>query len=264
METLYAELKVEIFRYIKTPISLILINRNWYSTSQDSHARAEWLIYKYGRAQAFFHAVRLGNNFLTEKVVQCLIAKGAIISRYFVQRLVMQFGMNDNRLIEMKVDYNINVDNIATNDSWAASLNILAFTKLLTEAHRQLKGDIKIKGNDMELFHYLTAGALAINQASQKLLENVHEIKDLILNKKFIPFPPRPIPFPTEHYPSNDGYENIRQLNLLSRAVLIFPDIVKFWKQIGYHEVCKDLNNIVMQGMFMILFPQNSPANWKA
>jgi type IV secretory pathway TrbF-like protein len=75
METLCSELKVEIFRYVSTPISLILINRNWYSTSQDSHARAEWLIYKYGRENALFHAIRLGNNFITVEVVQVLLAK---------------------------------------------------------------------------------------------------------------------------------------------------------------------------------------------
>ncbi|RIA82187.1 hypothetical protein C1645_788841 [Glomus cerebriforme] len=41
--------------YADTPISLILLNRNWYSTFQDPHTHAEWLIYKYGRAQALFH-----------------------------------------------------------------------------------------------------------------------------------------------------------------------------------------------------------------
>ncbi|PKK77947.1 hypothetical protein RhiirC2_770748 [Rhizophagus irregularis] len=46
MESLYGELKVEIFRYVFTPMSLVLLNRNWYSMSQDPHARAEWIIYK--------------------------------------------------------------------------------------------------------------------------------------------------------------------------------------------------------------------------
>ncbi|RIA88719.1 hypothetical protein C1645_806649 [Glomus cerebriforme] len=261
METLYDELKLEIFRYTNAPISLILTNRNWYTTSQDPHTRAEWLLFKYGRAHALFHAVRLGNNFITETVVQCLISKGAILSRYFIQRLVSQFGKQDNKLIEMKKIYNTNVDDIIETDSWAASLNIKVFTKIMFEAHLQLR-DIKIKGNDMELFHFLTAGTIPIHQASQQFLKNFHEIEDLILNKKFIPFPPRPRPLPTEHYPSIDGFENSRQIHLLSRAVLISPNIVKFWKQIGYHEVCKDLNDKVMKGLFLLLFPNNTSANW--
>ena len=46
----------------------------------------------------------------------------------------------------------------------------------------------------MELFHFLSAGPLIINYAPQKLLQNINEIRDLIMNKKFIPFPPRPKP----------------------------------------------------------------------
>jgi hypothetical protein len=36
----------------------------------------------------------------------------------------------------------------------------------------------------------------------QKLLQNINEIKDLIINKKFIPFPPQPKPTyeDTVHY----------------------------------------------------------------
>lgn len=54
MESLYGELKVEIFRYVFTPMSLVLLNRNWYSMSQDPHARAEWIIYKYGEHMLSF------------------------------------------------------------------------------------------------------------------------------------------------------------------------------------------------------------------
>ncbi|CAB4475047.1 hypothetical protein RhiirA1_461621 [Rhizophagus irregularis] len=43
---------------------------------------------------------------------------------------------------------------------------------------------------------------LVINFAPQKLLQNINEIKILIINKKFIPFPPRPKPTyeDTVHY----------------------------------------------------------------
>ena len=63
---------------------------------------------------------------------------------------------------------------------------------LLTEAYNLYKDDLYLKGNDMELFHLLTAGPFAINLVSPILFKNINSIKDLILNKKFIPFPPCP------------------------------------------------------------------------
>ncbi|RIA83097.1 hypothetical protein C1645_880702 [Glomus cerebriforme] len=137
--------------------------------------RAEWLIYKYGRAQALFHAVRLGESFITEEVVQGLIARGAIISRYFVQRLVMQFGVQH---LESKIV------------SWAADLPLTAFTRLITEAVHQLNGDLGIRGNDMELFQHLTTCTFSINRIPTRFYEHLNEIEDLILNHKFIPFQP--------------------------------------------------------------------------
>src|SRR4051795_11429800 len=256
MESLYDEIRIEIFKFVTTPISLTLTNRTWYSISQDPHARAEWLIYKYGRAHALFHAVRLGNGFITKDVIQALLAKGAIISRYFIQRLLMHFGAYDEKLIELKIEHNVNqidFDRIRAfqkklHSPWASNLPFLAFTKLITEGNNSLN-DLAIKGNDMELFHFLSAGPLVINHAPQKLLQNLGEIRDLILNKKFIPFPPRSKPIyedtidyiqlmqsrAHEEYPPKDGRENSRQLNVVARAILIYPDLVILWKEIGYH-----------------------------
>uniref|UniRef100_U9U891 Uncharacterized protein n=1 Tax=Rhizophagus irregularis (strain DAOM 181602 / DAOM 197198 / MUCL 43194) TaxID=747089 RepID=U9U891_RHIID len=229
METLCNELKVEIFRYVFTPIALVLLNCNWHSTFQDPHVRAEWIIYKYGRAHALFHAIRLGNHFVTVEVVQ-ILAKKAIILRYFMQRLMIQFGTYDPKLI---------------------------------------------KGNDLELFHYLTAGALTINQAPAVLLENLNYIEDL--NKKFMLFHcaqvsvlrPKDIPAyrspfggATENYLSRDGYENNRQVNLISRAILIHPDLVVLWKKIGYNEICSDFNELVIVDTLLVCFPPNPPNNW--
>jgi hypothetical protein len=42
------------------------------------------------------------------------------------------------------------------------------------------KYDVPIKGNDLELFHYLFAGPLTIKIATLKLHQNFNEIKDLI------------------------------------------------------------------------------------
>jgi len=129
----------------------------------------------------------------------------------------------------------------------------------------------------MELFHFLSAGPLDINHAPQKLRQNLELIKDLILKKKFVPFPPRPKPKyedtveyiqlmqarAHEEYPPKDGYENSRQLNVVARAILIYPDLVNLWKEIGYNEICSDVNELVMQGALLLFFPPTPPSNWE-
>ena len=45
-----------------------------------------------------------------------------------------------------------------------------------------------------------------------------------------------------EEYPSKDGFDNNRQLNVIARGILIHPDLVNLWKQIGYYEICNDVN----------------------
>jgi hypothetical protein len=94
MQLLFNELRIEIFKQIDKPLSLA--NRDWYEVSRDPHARAEWLVYKYGRAHALFHAVRLGNKFTTIEVVQALLSRNVILSRYFVQRLLIHFSYDEN------------------------------------------------------------------------------------------------------------------------------------------------------------------------
>src|ERR1043166_1698154 len=163
--------------------------------SQDHYTRASWLIHNYDKAHALFHAVRLGKNFISVDLVRALIGKGAIISRYFIQRLMLQFGIPDQQLIKMKEQYIINLNyngNSPQNQkpSWASDLPLQVFTYLLNESLNILgEYNLVLKGNDMELFHFLTAGPLAINFVPPILYKNLESIKDLILNKKFIPFP---------------------------------------------------------------------------
>src|SRR6266540_2219547 len=156
MQSLYDELRTEIFKYLDAPIPIILTNRKWYSISKDPHARAEWLIHKYGKAHALFHAVRLGNNFLTQEVVQSLLSKDAMISRYFMQRLVMNYGTYDDQLIKLKAEYNVNMVEVnklyalkrRSIPPWASDLSIEVFTTLMDRGHSILKDEIAIKGND--------------------------------------------------------------------------------------------------------------------
>src|SRR4051812_14192533 len=180
MQFLPNEIRSEIFKFIDTPISLILSDRKWYAISQNPHDRAKWLNYKYGRSHALFHSVRLG-DFLTVDVVQALLSRNAIISRYFIQRLLMHFGPYDEKLIELKIQHNVNqidLDGIRAFQKklrfpWASNLPLPIFTKLITEGFNLFGHDFVIKGNDMELFHFLSAGPLVINDAHQKLLQNL-------------------------------------------------------------------------------------------
>ncbi|CAI2188551.1 11550_t:CDS:2, partial [Funneliformis geosporum] len=47
-----------------------------------------------------------------------------------------------------------------------------------------------------------------------------------------------------------------------ARAILIQPDLVNLWKEIGYLEICTDVNELVMQGALLIFFPPTPPNNW--
>ncbi|PKY46703.1 hypothetical protein RhiirA4_461642 [Rhizophagus irregularis] len=249
MQPLY-ELNIEFFKFVSTPLPLILTNRQWYTISKDPHARAEWLINKYGRAHALLHAVRLGNSYITPEVIQALLSRKAILYRYFVQRLLMHFGNYDEKLIELKIEHNVNQVDFD---------RIRAFQKELQSPWAKLA----TKGNDMELFHFLSTGPLVINFAPQKLLQNINEIKDLIINKKFIPFPLRPKPTyeDTQHevYSQKDGYENSRQLNVVARAtssgfsallILFPPTPPSDWECSGLIDLGFKLTDTVMEEAF--------------
>ncbi|UZO22448.1 uncharacterized protein OCT59_014811 [Rhizophagus irregularis] len=201
-----------------------------------------------------------------------LITRKVPISRYFIQRLLMHFGKYDQKLIELKIEHNVgqlNADRIRAfqqkiKSPWTSNLPIFVFTYLLDEGYKQLANmneTLPSKGNDMELFHFLSAGPHVINYAPGMLRKNLKDIEDLILNKRFVPFPPRTkayqLDLNSDPYPSKDGFENNRQLNVIARGILIRPDLVNLWKQISYYEIwiSNNVNDLDMQGELLILFP---------
>src|SRR5688572_18217097 len=101
------EIKINIFKYVNSPLNLALTCRNWSVFAKDPYAKTQWLIIRYGKAHALFQAVRLGPTFIDIPVCQTLIARKVIISRYFVQRLLMHFGKYDQTLIELKIEHNV-------------------------------------------------------------------------------------------------------------------------------------------------------------
>ncbi|RIA87734.1 hypothetical protein C1645_827376 [Glomus cerebriforme] len=102
--------------------------------------------------------------------------------------------------------------------SWAADLPLTAFTRLITEALHQLNGDLGIRENDMEIFEHLITCKFSITRIPTRFYDHLNEIKDLILNHNFIPFPTRPRTLPTiERYPSEDGYEHNKYFSLIQK-----------------------------------------------
>ncbi|RIB21964.1 hypothetical protein C2G38_2175130 [Gigaspora rosea] len=98
------------------------------------------------------------------------------------------------------------------------------------------------------------------------------QIKDLILSFKFIPLLPRSLDnlpenscqenIAPEEYPPKDGHENNQQLKVIARSILICKEIVNFWKEIGYYEICYDVNGLVMQGALLIMFTPQPSSRW--
>ncbi|CAB4432667.1 unnamed protein product [Rhizophagus irregularis] len=139
----------------------------------------------------------------------------------------MHFGKYNQKLIELKIEHNVgqlDADRIRAfqqkiKSPWTSNLPIFVFTYLLDEGYKQLANmneTLPSKGNDMELFHFLSAGPHVINYAPGMLRKNLKDIEDLILNKRFVPFPPRTkayqLDLNSDPYPSKDGFENNRRL----------------------------------------------------
>ncbi|CAG8437718.1 8305_t:CDS:1, partial [Scutellospora calospora] len=206
---------------------------------------------------ALFHAIRLGPSFLNIETTKIIMNKGGILSRYFIQKLYDSYGVYDPELLEekLKTDPNLNKDQ---NKKWCSDLSFDVFILLLNKANILYGDKLNLQGNDMELFHYKTGGSYHINRAPLVMESNIKNIESLIINFKFIPFPPR-INNGEEGvnvaYPSFDGFENNKQLNVIARSILLNLKLVNLWKSIGYHDICNHVNSLVMQGAMLILFP---------
>ncbi|RIB11772.1 hypothetical protein C2G38_2249947 [Gigaspora rosea] len=52
------------------------------------------------------------------------------------------------------------------------------------------------------------------------------------------------------------------QLNIIARAILIHKDLINIWKEIGYYDIVNEVNNLVIQGALLLLFPQIPPKDY--
>ncbi|CAG8745092.1 21233_t:CDS:2, partial [Cetraspora pellucida] len=140
-------IKINIFRYIKNPLNLILSCKEWRNVANNSEAKAEWIISNHGKAHALFHAVKLGPFFIDLPTAQALITKGAVLSRYFVQRLLLHYGSYDPTLIGLKITHNvgqIDPNRIKSLQQkirapWASDIQLSVFAYFLTMAQNQFE-----------------------------------------------------------------------------------------------------------------------------
>ncbi|CAJ0901357.1 3468_t:CDS:2 [Entrophospora sp. SA101] len=192
-------------------------------------------------------------------------------------RRPISFGLTNKLLLKVFTDPDNDLRK-RLEKLWAADLPIEVYGELLHEGNRKWNGpDFCLRSNDLEFFHYLTGGNLAIKVAENVLNKNLPEIEDLILNKKFVPNPRKPktsckniIDFIRKQAQLSssseqvlkeivsDGFENAKALNIISRAIIICPYLVSLWNKIGYDLISFDFNDLVLQGNFLILFPPNS------
>ncbi|CAG8846574.1 32554_t:CDS:1, partial [Racocetra persica] len=186
-----------IFIMIHNPLSIICAARTWYDISCSHTTRAKWLIFHHGKSHALFNTVKKGPKFLIYDQLKALFSLNILPSRYFVQRLILVFGQVDGDLVNMKIrneisDYDISLMR-KTKSSWAADIDFNVFYCILTKAHELYgKENLKIRGNDMELFHFLSGGSKNLADAKIILENNYDKISELISIYRFTPFPRRP------------------------------------------------------------------------
>jgi hypothetical protein len=223
----------------------------WLNIRKHAYSKTVWLLFRYGKAHALFHAIRLGPNFIDESVCTILFAMKIPFSRYLFQELQKQFGQVDQLLINIRT-YRFNTELIrdvrdvqqplSSNSSWASNLPVNVYSYLILEGAKLYK-NLPFKGDDMELF--VSCSEIPANNLINDIL------KDLILNKKFIPFPQKQII-------SYDGFSDM----MIAKAIVTYPYLVNFWKQIGYYEICNDYNDLVLQWALTMLFSPSPAVDW--
>ena len=97
------EIKINIFKYVTSPMNLALTCRNWSVVVKDPYAKYEWLIVHYGKEHALFHAIRLGPTFIDIAVYQILIARKVVIPRYFISELKMEHNADRIYALQQKI-----------------------------------------------------------------------------------------------------------------------------------------------------------------
>ncbi|CAJ0823520.1 11623_t:CDS:2 [Entrophospora sp. SA101] len=250
MENLPSEFLIQVYTYNKTPISLILVNKHIYKLFTSPLAKAKWALGTFGKTHALFHAIRLGKTFITVDVIKALLKLKANFSRYLVQ---ICFAERSTQQTECNV-----LCGIYPKISWFSEMSLEAYITLINEGTSRFGTDAHLNTNDAKMFSFLSGQLLPDDQASILIKKNLKVIEDLIVNKEFTPFPPRP---KVSNDKKNILARDDSEFRMVARAIILEPKILHMWKRIGY-DIRKDVNDLVMQGCILKLLPRNPPIGW--
>ncbi|CAG8750283.1 17079_t:CDS:1, partial [Cetraspora pellucida] len=158
------EILIHVFKYIKPLIYVILTCKTFLNVTKDSYFRTLWIFSQYGKPHALFYAVKLGPKFINIDIAK-MISEKTEISRYFIQRLCLAFGLIDHKLLGYKGGIPILPQMNLTLKKWGYDLPLDIYIYFLTKANSLYKENFLLKGNDLELFHFETGGNLNIDEA---------------------------------------------------------------------------------------------------
>ena len=140
MKRLPPELFIEIFKHIRYPISLILVNKEFHQICIDPVTKSKWTLANFGRIHGLFRAVSLGKTFITVDVIKSLLALKVNYSRYFMQRLMLQYGQHNEKLIKIDKDDEFKAFQGSNKTIWLSDIPFDVFVTLLNEAEAIFTG----------------------------------------------------------------------------------------------------------------------------
>jgi hypothetical protein len=171
---------MNIFKYVNSPMNLDLTCQNLSVIVKNPY---ELLIICYGgKAHILFHAIIRFPTFINISVCQNLIAGNVMISRYFIQRLLMHFGKYDQRLTDLKIDY----DEYDVEHDNSSRIRILQ--QFPWEGCEQL---CNVNEESTESLFFESKSHILKHVPFGMLRRNLKDFDNWTLNKRFSPFPPR-------------------------------------------------------------------------
>src|SRR6185369_612130 len=57
----------------------------------------------------------------------------------------------------------------------------------------------------------------------------------------------------------SNGYATASELKIVAKAIITYPNLLKVWKKMGYHEITTDLENPVVQLTLLDLYSTDVP-----
>ncbi|CAG8586910.1 10776_t:CDS:1 [Paraglomus brasilianum] len=218
MNKLPVELKVEIASYVEIPFFLGCCSRDWHKIVNSPHTKYKWLLNKYGRIHALFHAVKIGEPLLNFEAAE-LILKNSHISRHFIHRLKLGYGKRG---------------------LWGSNISNDVYERILNYKAEYASCNC----DDMQSIRQILEGT-----------GSEDDIRTIIEIHNFTPFPPSST-FRTYVFensaaesdnPHSNGYATASEMKIVANAIISYPKLLDTWRKIGYHEVTTDLENPVVQ-----------------